>query len=113
MGTGIETAVAEIIRRSGARMMSPQKGSSACHQFANAEWFGDVIIRAELQSTHHIALLTFRRQHKNWHLQFFRADGATDLEAVKLGQHDIENDQLGMLIERRVESLLTIARCAS
>src|SRR6185503_4765975 len=94
MRAEIEFAPAKLEEGRGRRTTA-QQSSSASEQFANAEGFRQVVIRAKLKSANDIFFLTFGGQHDDGHLQLFRANGAADFVTVHFGKHDVQDQQVG------------------
>ena len=65
-------------------------------QLLRAERLGQVIVRADFESGHDVALLGFRGQHDDRHSSGPRiaAEAAADRQAVDTGQHQIEQNQI-------------------
>ena len=75
-------------------------GAHACEQLARRERLGDVVVRATLEAHHAIDLLAARGHHDD-RRRDAGAQLAADLEAVDPGEHEIEQDDVGALAQRR------------
>ena len=92
-----ETQVSHrFLRRLGAGEQLPD----AKHELPRAEGLGDVIIRPKFQTEHAVHFRRTRREHDDGNARGDRItpEDLADLEAVDLGQHDIEHDQRRPLV---------------
>ena len=91
-----------------AALGTAQDGRDAREQLHQRERLGDVVVGAELEAAHAIELGAARREHDHRHAAG-RAAAAADppahLEAVEVGQHDVEHDQVVAPGERPVDAL--------
>ena len=79
----------------------PQERIDARHQFLAPERLGDVIVGSQVQPQHHVLFLTLGGQHDDGRVERVLAHGAADFVAVDLGQHDVEQHQIGLGRERQ------------
>ena len=96
-----EIAIA-IVGRAVVRFpLKPSKeGLDAGDQGLGAEWFGDVVVGSQFQADDGVRFLGFGGQHDDGEHRglWSRSKAFTDFEAVDLGQHQIEDDQIGFLL---------------
>ena len=81
-------SVARCARRSSAR---------AGDELVRAERLGDVVVRPELEADDAIGFLRARGQHDDRDRARLHvgADRAADFEAIDVGQHQVEDEQVG------------------
>jgi len=72
---------------------SAQQSVNAGEQFAEAEGFGDVIIRAEIEADDFINFLPFGGEHQDRGGDFFGAELFANVVAAEAREHDIEHDK--------------------
>ena len=78
----------------------------ARQQFAHAERFGDVIVRAEIKAHHLVDLLAFGREHENGCGDFLRAEFPADVVAAFAGQHHVQHDEGGPMFRDGIDGLV-------
>ncbi len=88
------------------RLCPTKNGSDTAYQFPRAEGFGDIIVRTQFETAHPIFLFPFGGEHNHGHVADF-PDGLEDVEAVEVGEHDIEQDEVGEGIAQLLYGLLT------
>ena len=83
-------------RGSGVHFLAAQVGLDARHQLARAEGLGDVIVAADFETQHAVHFFGARREkhHRSARQHGGLADLAAQLEAVDVGQHDVEHDEI-------------------
>ena len=79
----------------GGGRQAAQEGLDAGKQDAGLDRLGDVVVGAHLKTENLVEVLVACGQHQD-HAAIMRSHGATDLEAVLAGQHDVEDDQVGL-----------------
>ena len=67
----------------------------------------DVVVRAELEPDDLVQLVVAGREHDDRH-RAARAEPLADLEPVDPRQHDVEHDEIGILVREDVEGLLAV-----
>ena len=103
----VDGETAEAQRRiGGGGATAAENGANARLQLARTEGFGQIVVGADLQSDDAIHLLAARGQHQDRRLGA-RADRAADLEAVDVGQHDVEDDGVERRAVERGEPVAT------
>src|ERR687894_1247753 len=78
------------------------------HQFPHGERLGDVVVGPQLQPHDPVYLVVLGGQHDDGHVAL-RPDAPTDLRAVQLGEHDVQDDEVRFVGLERLESLLAVA----
>ncbi|MCY1532539.1 hypothetical protein D9M68_678210 [compost metagenome] len=73
--------------------LAAQDGLHARHEFARLEGLGQVVVGAEFEADHAVHHLAARGEHHDGDVAFL-ADLAAQLEAVHLGQHDVEDGRV-------------------
>lgn len=94
--------------RRGAGLRSLQYRIDARHQFARAEWLGDVIIAADLEADHPVDLLVARGEEQDRRIRCL-ADSPAHFEAVHLGHADVEHDEIGRRLAEAAQRLGAVA----
>ena len=85
-----------------------QHGPHAGHELAEAEGLGDVVAGAELEAEDDVDLGVPGRDHDDRH----RLEGAhllADLDAGLVGQHDVEQDEVGVDPVEEAQRLVAVA----
>ena len=80
-------------------------GPNPRQQLARAERLRDVVVAADLQSQHTIELLASGREEEDRNIGCgcIRAELAAEVEAVAIGQHDVQKDQVRAVILDRLK----------
>jgi hypothetical protein len=79
--------------RVGGHPGAAQGRLDAAAELAHREGLGDVVVGADLQPADLVGLASLRGQHDDRHLAA-GAELAADFDAVQLGQHQVEDDQV-------------------
>ena len=74
--------------------MPPQQALDPRQQLGEVERLGDVVVGAELEAVDHVVRLVARREHEDRREVAVLAQPLADLEAVDLGQPDVEQDEV-------------------
>ena len=90
-----------------ARKRAAHVRLDARHQLAHGERLCDIVVRAQLEAHDLVGLLLSRGQHDDRNVAL-RTHAAADLEAVHLGQHDVEQNEVGRLGERLVQTFRAV-----
>ena len=92
------------------RLMAPEQGAAAGHQFADAEGFDQVVIGPQLEPEHTIGFGVpgADHQHEGPLRQFDQF--AAEIKAVDAREHHIENDQLKRLFLQSIPGALAVGR---
>jgi hypothetical protein len=104
--TGLDHLLALSLARPG-RGRSSQEGAHSTPELADRKRLGDVVVRPELEPEHLVQLVVARGQHDDRN----RAVGAqplAHLEPVELRQHQVENDEVDVLLGELRERLLAV-----
>src|SRR4051794_28308391 len=107
----VEADVADLDRRvlvgcrgrGGGRGGAAQHGADAGRDLAGAERLDDVVVGAELEPDHAVGLLAAGGQHDDRHLRL-APDLAADVVARAVGEHEVEQDEVGADGRRLLES---------
>jgi hypothetical protein len=100
--------VARLFRRGAG---SPQDRAHARDDLPGAERLDDVVVGAELEADDAVGLVAAGGEHDDRHLRG-AADLTADVEARSVGQHQIEQDEVGLDARGRIERLCDGARDA-
>src|SRR5579872_3039757 len=68
--------------------------------------FGDVVVRAEVESDDLVDLLRFCREHENQTLILLRAQLLANIIAAESGKHDVQDNQAGTMFLNGIERLV-------
>src|ERR1051325_8832183 len=79
------------------RCRATQRGFDARHQLRKAQWFGDVVIRAQLEAADLVTLRSTRCRHDDRYSTEL-SDTLDDLPAVESGQRNVEHDEVRMAL---------------
>ena len=79
----------------------------ARHQLTHGERLGNIVVCTQLETHDLVGLFLTGGQHDDRRV-LFRAHPPADLEAVHLGQHDVEQNEVGRLGERLVQTLCAV-----
>jgi signal transduction histidine kinase len=82
---------------------APHDGSDPSRELARLEGFDDVVVRAELESEHPIDLLAPGREHHDGDVRLL-ADLPSEISAVPVGKHHIEQHEVGRLASEGLSS---------
>jgi hypothetical protein len=88
-----------------ARRRSARCGS----KLADRERLRDVVVGAELEAEHLVELLAARGQHDDRDVAL-TAKSLADLEPVEAGKHDVEHDEVDVVLLELPERLFAVAR---
>ena len=90
--------------RSGRLVGPAEDGADPRGQLAQRERLGHVVVRAQLQADDLVDLGVLRGEHDDRH-RGLGAEDPADLDAGQLGEHEVEQDEVGSLgpegLERR------------
>ena len=80
----------------GRRTRPAQERTNPGHQFAHAEWLGQIVVGSALEPEDLVRLLATGRQHQDGDIAVQPAapDGPADRDAVDTGQHEIEHHEV-------------------
>lgn len=111
MGPHSSTSPAGRGRRRGAA----QKRVHATDQLHHAEGLGQVIVGARIKAAYLVELGAFRREHHDGKELRRRvlAQAAENLEPIDLGQHDVEQHQIGKRFSASIEEIAGMAKPAA
>jgi hypothetical protein len=106
----INASVAKLERPRNAplAMGTPKKSADAGEQFLGAERFDEVIIRAGVETGDTILDLAFGSEHENENGMIEAAQLGTEGEPIEMRQHDVEQHQVGLFIDRALEAGLAV-----
>jgi hypothetical protein len=90
------------------QVAAPQHSPYASHEFAEAEGLDDIVIRTYFQAHDAIQLLTTRGEHEDRHGRV-TTQRAAQREAVHLGEHDIQENEVWLRTPRQRKPLWTRA----
>jgi hypothetical protein len=84
--------------------------ANASEQLLDAEGLGNVIVSAALEANNFVHLLAARRKHDDRRLDTLPAKMVADIQPAEFGQHDVEQDQIGLGLECLLDSRFAILR---
>src|SRR5262249_22479860 len=89
-------------------LATPEERVDARQQFAELERFGHVVVRAEVEAENDVLLLAFGGEHDDGHINAAAAHHAADLVAIDARQHDVQEDEFGLAVDRERQPLFAI-----
>jgi hypothetical protein len=95
---------------SPTRPTSVRESAPATRWVREAEGLGDVVVAAEAEAADLVVGGVARGQEDDRHAAALGAEPARDLEALHVGQHHVEHDQIGLERRHRDERLGAGAR---
>ena len=95
--------------RAGVEGEPPRDGIDAREQFVDAEGLGDVVVGARAQPPHLVGLVAARGEHEDTECGVLLAKPAADFEAVHAREHEVEQDQVELLLESCLHRGFTVA----
>ena len=81
-----------------------QQRADAGQEFARAEWFDEIIVGARIEAGDAILDLALGGEHEDRHGNGESAQLGAEGESIELGQHDVEQDEIGFLLEGTVQA---------
>ena len=88
--------------------LAAQHSLDAGHQLAHAERLGHVVVRPDLQTDDLVDLVCFGRQHQDRHVHLL-AQHAAHLDPVHAGEHQVQDQQIGLLAAGGSNAFLAVA----
>src|SRR5438132_1250937 len=76
-------------------------------ELGNAEWFGEVVVGAEIKGIHLVALSPTPRQDQNWHLGV-APHRLEDLHPIRTRDIDVKQQQVERMLRDELQRLHTI-----
>src|SRR5882672_7243141 len=89
----------------GAALQAPEDRADAGHELAHGEGLRDVVVGAHLEPADLVALLRARRQHDDGHERAAGPDLLAHGEAVHVGQHEVEEHEIGAALARELDAV--------
>jgi hypothetical protein len=91
------------------RGCAAEKRADAAAELADRERLRDVVVRPELEAEDLVELVVAGREHDDRH-RALGTEPLAHLEPVELGQHQIEHDQVDVLLPEPLQRLLAVTR---
>ena len=113
MAGNVDGEVAELQHfalRFGIGMHAAQQRANAGNQFAGAERLDEVVVGAELQADDAVFDFALRREHDDGHVGIV-ANRAAHALARHAGKHEVEDNQVEMVLREFVKGVLPVADC--
>jgi hypothetical protein len=85
---------------------APDQRTDARHQLGHGEGLHHVVVGAEVEAVHAVVHLVARREQQHRHPLRAAAQPAQHLEAVDIGQPDVEDHEIEALARRRLDRQL-------
>lgn len=104
-GRGADLERPGVVRRA---IGAAKDGAEARHELAGAEGLGDVVVRARVEATDLVGLLALRGQHDDRHERIVTPDLLAHLVPVQIGEHQIEEHRVGLLVASERRALLPV-----
>src|SRR5947209_6754250 len=108
-----EVAGFEVIRgsRIPGRVIAAQLRADSGEKFVHAKRFGDVIVRAAVESLDLGLFLPFDGKHNDGHARSL-ADARTERQTIHVGHGEVRDDQLWLPCAKDIKSALAVGRNA-
>src|SRR6185436_10610257 len=87
----------DIVHRTTRALGATNDGFDTADHFTRAERLGDVIIGTQLESAYAVILFTLGGEHDDRHIAAL-ADGFEYFEAIDIGHHHIQQNEIGCYI---------------
>jgi hypothetical protein len=84
-----------------------QDRTDAGDKFAGAEWLGEIIVGAEFESGDAFCFSAFGGEHE-YGYRAFLTQLAEELKTVNSGHHDVADDEIGLCLGCRVQTVETV-----
>ncbi len=94
---------------SPSRLHAAQHGVHAGDELGGRERLDDVVVGSEAEADHAVGLLAARRQQDHGHVAVL-AQPRHHLQPVEAGQHHVEHDEVGPVLERRLDRRRAVRR---
>ena len=94
-----------LSRRLPVELRAAQVGPHSREQLSRGKGLGDVVVGAGVQPAHLVRVAVERGEHDDGHLVACLAQGARHLDARHLGQHHVEQDEVGLCLARACEAV--------
>ena len=101
-----EVAVAEQSVVELGDLVAAQQRPNTSHDLLEAERLGDVVVAADREAGDLVLDRVAGRQEQHRHVPPLGAQPAGDLEAVDVGHHHVEHEEVGLPVARERERLL-------
>src|SRR5215471_4073406 len=105
----IERQVGQPQDRGAPLRAAPEQGAHSRQELVEREGLGQVVVGAEIEPGHLVGYAVARGEHDDRRVHAGLARGLEDAEAVALGQHDVEDDQIvGVAPEDKVQGGIAV-----
>jgi hypothetical protein len=100
VGLEVQLHVGEAVAREAALapVRAAEDGPHPGQQLADGEGLGHVVVGAQLEPDHLVDLLPARGEHDDGLVEALAAQGLADLQAAGPGQHDVEDDEVRLVL---------------
>ena len=106
----LQVPLLELVDLAHDRLAPPEHGLDARGELLDRERLRHVVVGPELEPEHLVALVALRRQDDDRDAGVVLAHRLAHLEAVELGQHQVEEHEIGLLVEGLLDRLLAVLR---
>jgi len=106
-GIDLQPTEAQDARSTGSTAAAAQDRPQPRQQFPRAERLGQIVIGTDFEPDDTVGLLTLGGQHQHRHIRI-RSYPAQHFKTIEIGQHDIEDDRVGLVAGDGGESRLRI-----
>ena len=98
--------------RRGRRPLLFEEALDRGEEFLPRERLGDVVVRPDLHAGDQVADLALDREHRDRDVAGFRSalERRADFPARELGHHDVEQDEVRVVLDRLLDALAPVAR---
>jgi len=78
-------------------LASLENGPHSDQELVYGEWLDQIVVGADVETTHQVNLRAAGGEHQHGHCRVF-ADAATHFVAIHAGQHQVQDDQVGLFL---------------
>ena len=82
----------------------------AGHQLGRAERLNNIIVRSNAEAAYFIDIFFFCRYHQDWDI-LFPADASANFKSIHPGEHQIQQDQVIILLKRGFQAAFSVELC--
>ena len=108
----VQFAVAELTHLRLGLAAPAQERAGSCKKLFDAEGFGNVVIRPEIEPQDDVRFLPLGGEHDDGHVQTSLTHQPADFVAIDPGKHDVKNDKVRFAVDRLAQAVFPVRRSA-